>query len=46
MLREIANNIPLGTSDVKGFDARVKDYVLGKIKEVMKIMDLSHYIHQ
>ena len=34
MLREIANNIPLGTSDVKGFDARVKDYVLGKIKEV------------
>lgn len=34
MLREIANNIPVGTSDVKGFDARVKDYVLGKIKEV------------
>ena len=34
MLREIANSIPLGTSDVKGFDARVKDYVLGKIKEV------------
>lgn len=34
MLREVANSIPLGTSDVKGFDARVKDYVLGKIKEV------------
>lgn len=34
MIREVANNIPLGTSDVKGFDARVKDYVLGKIKEV------------
>lgn len=34
MLRKVANSIPLGTSDVKGFDARVKDYVLGKIKEV------------
>lgn len=34
MVRTIANTIPIGTSDVIGFDARVKDYVLGKIKNV------------
>lgn len=34
MIRSIANTIPLGTSDVIGFDARVKDYVLAKIKMV------------
>lgn len=32
MLRSIKNTIPLGTSDVFGFDARIKDYVLDKIK--------------
>lgn len=34
MIRSIANTIPVGTSDVVGFDARVKDYVLEKIKMV------------
>ena len=34
MIRSIANSIPLGTSDLFGFDARIKDYVLEKIKMV------------
>lgn len=34
MVRSLANTIPLGTSDVIGFNARVKDYVLAKIKMV------------
>lgn len=34
MLRSIANTIPMGTSDVIGFDARIKDYVLNKVKRV------------
>lgn len=31
MKRIIANSIPLGTEDVIGYDARIKDYVLKKI---------------
>lgn len=34
MKRSIANSIPLGTVDVIGYDARIKDYVLGKIGTV------------
>lgn len=32
MLRSIANSIPVGTSDVFGFNARIRDYVLDNIK--------------
>lgn len=34
MKRSIANSIPLGTVDVIGYDARIKDYVLDKIGSV------------
>lgn len=34
MKRSITNSIPLGTADVIGYDARIKDYVLGKIGAV------------
>lgn len=34
MKRSVANKIPLGTVDVIGYDARVKDYVLSKIGSV------------
>lgn len=34
MKKKIANSIPIGTADVFGFEARTKDYVLEKIKNV------------
>lgn len=34
MKRLLANSIPKGTTDVFGVEARTKDYVLGKIKDV------------